>query len=92
MIDFFFLTFFMTSREKMILKNVFSFLDVCNTTSGLVVCPDVPAFDVNLCIGNSRFLVVEGSSTNRPSVLDGSNYVYWKSIVIALLKPIESKT
>jgi len=34
----------------------------------------------------------EGGFVNRPPLLDGSNYDYWKSRMIAFLKSIDSKT
>jgi len=34
----------------------------------------------------------EGGFVNRPPVLDGSNYDYWKSRMSAFLKSIDSKT
>jgi len=34
----------------------------------------------------------EGGFVNRPSLLDGSNYDYWKSRMSAFLKSIYSKT
>jgi len=34
----------------------------------------------------------EGGFVNRPSLLDGSNYDYWKSRMSAFLKSIDSKT
>jgi len=34
----------------------------------------------------------EGGFVNRPPLLDGSNYDYWKSHMSAFLKSIDSKT
>jgi len=34
----------------------------------------------------------EGGQDNRPPVLDGSNYDYWKVRMISFLKSIDSKT
>jgi len=34
----------------------------------------------------------EGGFVNRPPLLDGSNYDYWKSRMSAFLKSIDSKT
>ncbi|MCH92222.1 gag-pol polyprotein, partial [Trifolium medium] len=34
----------------------------------------------------------EGGFVNRPPLLDGSNYDYWKSRMTAFLKSIDSKT
>ena len=37
---------------------------------------------------NSR----EGGSVNRPPILDGSNYGYWKARMCAFLKSLDNKT
>ncbi|KAA0063699.1 gag-pol polyprotein [Cucumis melo var. makuwa] len=37
-------------------------------------------------------IIREGSSTNRPPVLDGSNCAYWKARMISFLKSVDSKT
>ena len=37
-------------------------------------------------------IIYEGRFTTRPLVLHGSNYAYWKAIMIAFLKSIDSKT
>ena len=34
----------------------------------------------------------EGGSVNRPPVLDGTNYGYWKARMIAFLKSLDSRT
>ncbi|MCI52348.1 gag-pol polyprotein, partial [Trifolium medium] len=34
----------------------------------------------------------EGGFVNRPPLLDGSNYDYWKSRTVAFLKSIDNKT
>ncbi|MCI56665.1 gag-pol polyprotein, partial [Trifolium medium] len=33
-----------------------------------------------------------GGFVNRPALLDGSNYDYWKSRMVAFLKSIDNKT
>ena len=33
----------------------------------------------------------EGTSTNKPPLLDGNNYAYWKARMVALLKAIDIK-
>ncbi|CAM8913742.1 unnamed protein product [Rhodiola kirilowii] len=34
----------------------------------------------------------EGQSTNRPPLLEGTNYGYWKSVMKAFLKSLDEKT
>jgi hypothetical protein len=36
--------------------------------------------------------IKEGGSVNRSSVLDGTNYDYWKAKTIALFKSMDNKT
>ena len=33
----------------------------------------------------------EGTSTNKPPLLDGSNYAYWKAMMVSFLKVIHLK-
>ena len=35
---------------------------------------------------------MEGGLVNRPPILDGTNYDYWKSHMVAFLKSTDSKT
>lgn len=39
-------------------------------------------------MGNAK----EGGSVNRPLVLDGPNYDYWKARMIVFLKSMDNKT
>ena len=34
----------------------------------------------------------EGGPVNRPPILDGSNYEYWKARMVAFLKALDSRT
>lgn len=36
--------------------------------------------------------IKDGGSINRPLVLDGTNYDYWKSMIVDFLKSIDNKT
>ena len=34
----------------------------------------------------------EGGPVNRPPILDGTNYEYWKARMVAFLKSLDSRT